>query len=57
VWAKPNHLRSGASGGGQGLRHGRLNLVRPPAETGVEIRSLAAYDTALGIVGAEGQMA
>ena len=39
------------------LRRGRINLVHPPAEAGVEIRSLAAYDIALGIVGAEGQMA
>ena len=33
------------------LHRRRVNLVRPPAETEVEIRSLAAYDTALGIVG------
>jgi hypothetical protein len=55
VWVKPNHLGSGASGGGKALHRGRINLVRPPAETKVEIRSLAAYDTAPGIVGPEGQ--
>jgi hypothetical protein len=38
------------------LRRGRINLVHPPAETEVEIRSLAAYDTALGIASAEGRM-
>jgi transposase len=38
------------------LRSGRVDLVRPPAQTEVEIRPLAAYDTALGIAGAEGRM-
>jgi transposase len=39
------------------LRRGRIDLVRPPAQTEVEIRSLAAYDTALGIAtGVEGRM-
>jgi hypothetical protein len=39
------------------LRRGRIDLVRPPALTEVEIRSLAAYDTALGIAtGVEGRM-
>jgi transposase len=40
------------------LRRGRIDLVRPPAQTEVEIRSLAAYDAALGIAtGAEERMA
>jgi hypothetical protein len=57
VWAKTKPSPIGRIWRRPRGRHGRLNLVRPPAETGVEIRSLAAYDTALGIVGAEGQMA
>jgi transposase len=58
VWAKhqtisdPAHLSAAKA-----LRRSRIDLVRPPAETEVEIRSLAAYDTALGIaIGAEGRM-
>jgi transposase len=40
------------------LRRNRIDLVRPPAQTEVEIRSLAAYDAALGIAtGAEERMA
>ena len=40
------------------LRRGRIDLVRPSAQTEVEIRSLAAYDAALGIAtGAEERMA
>jgi hypothetical protein len=40
------------------LRRGRVDLVRrTPVQTEVEIRSLAAYDTALGIaIGAEGRL-
>jgi transposase len=58
VWAKhqtisdPAHLVAAMA-----LRRGRIDLVRPPVQTEVEIRSLAAYDTALGItIGAEGRM-
>jgi hypothetical protein len=57
VWAKhqtisdPAHLAAAKV-----LHRSRIDLVRPPAETEVEIRSLAAYDTALGIaIGAEGR--
>ena len=59
VWAKhqtisdPKHLVAAKV-----LRRGRIDLVRPPAQTEVEIRSLAAYDAALGIAtGAEERMA
>jgi hypothetical protein len=58
VWAKhqtisdPAHLTAAMA-----LRRGRIDLVRPPVQTEVEIRSLAAYDTALGIaIGAEGRL-
>jgi hypothetical protein len=33
------------------LRSQRIGLVRPTAETDVEVRSLADYDTALGLDG------
>jgi transposase len=59
VWAKhqtisdPKHLVAAKA-----LRRNRIDLVRPPAQTEVEIRSLAAYDAALGIAtGAEERMA
>lgn len=59
VWAKhqtisdPKHLVAAKA-----LRRNRIDLVRPSAQTEVEIRSLAAYDTALGIAtGAEERMA
>jgi transposase len=58
VWAKhqtisdPAHLAAA-----QARRRSRIDLVRLPVQTEVEIRSLAAYDTALGIaIGAEGRM-
>jgi hypothetical protein len=59
VWAKhqtisdPAHLAAAMA-----LRRGRVDLVRrTPVQTEVEIRSLAAYDTALGIaIGAEGRL-
>jgi transposase len=58
LWAKhqtisdPAHLAAAKA-----LRRSRINLVRPPAETEVEIRPLAAYDTALGIaISADGRM-
>jgi transposase len=58
VWAKHQTLSDPAHlAAAKVLRRGRIDLVRPPAETEVEIRSLAAYDTALGIAGAEGRMA
>ena len=58
AWAKHQTLSDPAHlAAAKVLRRGRIDLVRPPAETEVEIRSLAAYDTALGIVGAEGRMA
>lgn len=52
VWAKhqtisdPEHVAAAKL-----LRRERIGLVRPTAETAVEIRSLADYDTALGIDG------
>ena len=59
VWAKhqtisdPKHLVAAKV-----LRRNRIDLVRPSAQTEVEIRSLAAYDAALGIAtGAEERMA
>jgi transposase len=58
VWAKhqtisdPAHLAAA-----QARRRSRIDLVRLPVQTEVEIRSLAAYDTALGIaICAEGRM-
>jgi hypothetical protein len=58
VWAKHQTLSDPAHlAAAKVLRRGRIDLVRPPAETEVEIRSLAAYDTALGIAGPEGRMA
>ena len=58
VWAKHQtvsdlkHLAAAKA-----LRRDRIDLVRPPAQTEVETRPLAAYDTALGIaVGAEERM-
>jgi transposase len=50
IWAKhqtitdPQHLRAAAA-----LRRQRLQLLRPPAQTQVEVRRLTDYDTALGI--------
>jgi transposase len=55
VWAKhqtvsdPYHLLAARR-----LRRGRMDLIRPPAQTEVEVRSLADYDTALGIAGVDG---
>ena len=55
VWAKhqtvsdPYHLVAARR-----LRRGRMDLIRPPAQTEVEVRSLADYDTALGIAGVDG---
>jgi transposase len=52
VWAKhqtisdPEHI-----GAAKQLRGERLSIVRGPADTEVEIRSLSDYDTALGIDG------
>jgi transposase len=52
VWAKhqtisdPDHVAAAKL-----LRRERLSVVRPPADTDVEIRSLADYDTALGVDG------
>jgi transposase len=58
VWAKhqtisdPKHLAAAKA-----LRRSRIDLVRPPVHTEVEIRPLAAYDAALGIaISAEGRM-
>jgi hypothetical protein len=58
VWAKHQtvsdlkHLAAAKA-----LRRGRIDLVRLPAQTEVETRPLAAYDTALGIAaGAEQRM-
>jgi hypothetical protein len=33
------------------LRRGRMDLVQPPAQTEVEVRSLGDYDTAFGVEG------
>jgi transposase len=52
VWARhqtitdPDHVAAAKL-----LRRERFSLVRPPAETEVEIRSLSDYDTALGVDG------
>ena len=39
------------------LRHQRFAVVQPAAETEVEQRRLADYDTALGVAGFEGPVA
>lgn len=50
IWAKhqtitdPQHLAAA-----QALRQQRLQLVRPPVETDVEVRCLTDYDTAVGL--------
>jgi len=50
VWAKhqtladPQHLTAARL-----LRRGRVEMLQPPAQTEVELRSLTDYDTALGI--------
>ncbi len=52
VWAKhqtvtdPEHRRAADT-----LRQRRLSVVRPPAQTDVQVRCLADYDTALGLDG------
>jgi transposase len=52
VWAKhqtisdPEHVAAAKL-----LRRERFSVVRPPVDTEVQIRSLADYDTALGIDG------
>jgi len=52
AWARhqtitdPDHLAAASA-----LRRDRLEVIRPAAETAVEVRRLADYDTALGIDG------
>jgi transposase len=52
IWAKhqtisdPEHVAAGKL-----LRRERFSVVRPPADTDVQIRCLADYDTALGVDG------
>jgi transposase len=58
VWARhqtisdPNHVRAA-----QLLRQQRFAVVQPAAETEVEQRRLADYDTALGVTGFDGGVA
>ncbi len=52
IWAwhqtinDPAHLAAA-----QALRRERMTIVRPPADTEVQVRALADYDTALGLDG------
>jgi transposase len=58
IWAghqtinDPAHLAAA-----QVLRRERITIVRPPAETEVQVRALADYDAALGLDGASGTVA
>lgn len=58
IWAwhqtvtDPEHLAAAKA-----LRRDRITVIRPPAETDVQIRSLADYDTALGTGDAGGTAA
>ena len=48
----PAHVRAA-----QLLRRQRVALIQPAAETEVEQRPLADYDTALGVAGCDGEVA
>jgi transposase len=52
IWAKHQTITDPAHlGAARALRRERLELVRPPAQSEVEQRDLAVYDTALGTDG------